>query len=204
MNSDRSPFVSFLAGAVLPLAQAVISGFVCFCLALAGALLSYLENPWQWGLFAGAGAAAVIWFSAFNDWRRVVYRLEPTQGEIQEEDWIEEAQPVRVELSSEEGRKVELIDLPANLEQLTALAVGLLNGASLSEAAWTGSGAPFTRAEFARLRNEFIRRGLACWNNPRTPARGASLTPGGRACIRYLASMADFSPSQGLRPLNDR
>lgn len=42
-------------------------------------------------------------------------------------------------------------------------------------------GRPFTRAEFRALVGEMLRRNLAAWNNPKTPARGVTLTPQGRA-----------------------
>jgi hypothetical protein len=80
-----------------------------------------------------------------------------------------------------------LIDLPATAEQLEALARGLLAGASLSEAQWTGGNGVFTRSQFSQLRAELIKRGLAAWNNSHTTARGAALTPAGRAIMRTFA-----------------
>jgi hypothetical protein len=203
MNSyDRETYLSGVAGFVLPLAQSFVSGLIAALLTLAVANLADWERPGTWALGAGALVAAAYWFSTLASWRRVVYAVETATGR----DWDgdnrigepdEPGEPIRIEVASEDGRHVEFIDLPASQEQLIRLAEGLLNGATLSEAAWTGAGNIFTRAEFAQLRNELIRRGLAAWNNPKTPARGATLTPGGQAAMRYFASLS-ASPSPTL------
>lgn len=85
------------------------------------------------------------------------------------------------------GRQTQLIDLPSDSERLETLARGLLSGLPLSESQWTGGRGIFTRSEFSALRGELMRRGLVAWNNPHTPARGASLTASGRAIMRRFA-----------------
>lgn len=107
--------------------------------------------------------------------------------------------PVRIELESNNGRTVQIIDLPASPEQLQALGRGILAGGTMTEARWTGAGGIFTRAEFVRLRDEMIRRNLAHWSSPGTPARGVLLSPSGRAIMRRLAESPTPEPGQSLR-----
>ena len=141
------------------------------------------------GLSTGALAAALYWLASLVTWRRVeLLACEPWNPAPEPAPVWEPAPPVRIEVL--EGRATRFVDLPASEAQLIDLAAGLLEGQTLSEAAWTGGGRPFTRAEFSTLRAELMRRGLATWNNPKTPARGAALTAPGRAVMRHYASMA--------------
>lgn len=181
------------SGCILPFLQAAITGLFS---ALIVGTLAIFEGETRWalaGLLAGALAALVSWFMSLYWWQRTknqdqIPMYYPGGFEYDEPEQ-EKPDPVRVEVI--EGNSTHLIDLPATVDQLISLAGGLLSGQSLSESAWTGTGAPFSRGEFSRLRGELIRRGLAAWNNPSTPARGASLTRAGRAVMRHYASMAD-------------
>jgi len=182
-------------GCIIPALQAAITGAIVTAICIFGAL--YLDIETRRAILAGfaigGAAAALVWFGGLLSWRRLAFP----------EPWIpepattrpERLEPVKVILSAEDGKHQDFIDLPASPDQLIRLATGLLEGATLSEAAWTGAGNIFTRAEFAALRSELIRRGLACWNNPTTPARGVTLTRGGQAAMRQFASMAKDAPT---------
>jgi hypothetical protein len=189
---DDRPFSNVVAGAILPLLQSLITAFLVGLAAGNLAALASLPAAGRVGLAAGALAAALYWLASLVTWRRVELLAcepwNPAPAPEPEPVW-EPAPPVRIEVL--EGRATHLIDLPASEDQLIDLATGLLSGQSLSEAAWTGGGRPFTRAEFANLRAELMRRGLAAWNNPKTPARGAALTAPGRAVMRHYAAMAE-------------
>lgn len=178
-------------GCFLPAAQAVITGIFAGLLARALAQWGNLDagQTWTLALAAGAGAALLVWLTGLMAWRRAAFQVDELPGFEPDTDLQTGAiEPVRVEIARENG--LDLIDLPASREQITALAQGLLEpGATLAESRWTGSTGVFTRAEFASLRAELIRRGLAVWNSPRTPARGATLTAPGRAVMRRFASM---------------
>jgi hypothetical protein len=185
------------SGCVVPLLQAVAGGVITGLLAGAIAMGAQWKVPWLFGLTAGS-LAAVIWFwSTVDLWRRSAYPApEPGPGATRP------APTVRVVLEREDG--ADLIDLPANSHQLVQLARGVLEGQTLSESAWTGSGQPFTRAEFSNLRGELIRRGLATWNNPRTPARGVQLTRGGMAAMRTFASMSHYPTGADLQLYSEK
>jgi len=179
------------SGCILPLAQSAVTGAGVALLATGAGL--WWNEPARVGYMAltfGAGAGCAAWLSGLIHWRRLSAPMpwpdfEPAGEPVQ----VIDPPRVRVELAKEGGRQLGLIDLPATVEQLAALGSGLLSGATLSEAQWTGAGALFTRAQFAELRSALIGRGLAAWNNPSTPARGVTLTRPGLAAMRHFASM---------------
>ena len=191
-NMDDRPFSNLIAGAILPLLQALITALLVGLAAGNLAALASLPAAARVGLSTGALAAALYWLASLVTWRRVeLLSCEPWNPAPEPDPapvW-EPAPPVRIEVL--EGKATRFVDLPASEAQLIDLAAGLLEGQTLSEAAWTGGGRPFTRAEFANLRAELMRRGLAAWNNPHTPARGAALTAPGRAVMRHYAAMAE-------------
>ncbi len=182
-------------GCLLPLAQSVVTAILIGVLVGALAEYSAWDSPALVGCVAGALAGAGWWLSSITAWRRSTYP-QPANEQGIAPLRPEPLPPIRVEVARENG--LDLIDLPATPEQLVTLAQSVLSGGSLSEASWTGSGAPFTRAEFAALRNELIRRGLATWNNPHTPARGFALTAPGRAVMRRFASMSPTLSPRGV------
>ncbi len=182
-------------GCLLPLAQSVVTGVLVGVLAGTFALYAGVEQPALVGLALGALAGAGWWLSSITAWRRSAYP-PPANQQGMTPLRPDPLPPIRVEVARENG--MDLVDLPATPEQLISLAQSVLSGGSLSEASWTGSGAPFTRAEFAALRNELIRRGLATWNNPHTPARGFALTAPGRAVMRRFASLSPTPTPRGV------
>ena len=181
-------------GCLLPLAQSVVTGVLVGGLFAAIAQYAGWQQPALVGLALGALAGAGWWLSSITAWRRSTY---PQPANEQMQPLRPEPPPsIRVEVARENG--LDLIDLPVREDQIITLAQGVLSGGSLSEASWTGTGAPFTRAEFAALRNELIRRGLATWNNPHTPARGFALTAPGRAVMRRFAAMSPTPTPRGV------
>lgn len=178
------------AAVLIPASQAAIVGGLIGAAVGAGAVLGELPNPGTLGTLAGCAGAFVTFNSGLMAFRRAVTPpMTPPPAPAQLIPARKMTQEVlRVELKHDKSR-TQLLELPATAEQLTALGRGVLGGASLAENTWTGSGGQFTRAEFGRLRNELIRRGLAGWNSPGTPARGWTLTPAGRAAFRYFATL---------------
>lgn len=179
-------------GCLLPVAQSGVTGFLAGALAYALARWQGWSNPGEIALIVAAAAALLVWASGVMAWRRSAYA--PDEPLYLPPPAPAQVQTVRVELSENRGARLNLIDLPASAEQLAALARGLLDGLPFSEAQWSGGGGLFTRSEFAALRGELIRRGLARWNSPGTPARGAALTPAGRAVMRQFAMLSDSPP----------
>ena len=193
-------------GVIVPILQALATGILSG-LALAGVLwLAGVESAWRWSLALIPVVWLVMWLASLSHWRASLERLlnrdlnnDGVIGEQQPPVIISEpAREVRVTLEREEGRHVDIIDLPAKEEQLRQLADGLLSGRQFALSAWSGTGAPFSRSEFERLRDEMIRRGLARWRNERAQAQGLEVTAPGRAVLRRFASDAS-KPTPTLR-----
>jgi hypothetical protein len=181
--SDK--YLNLLVGVALPGLQALITALAVGALGLSIALLLQYPKPWRVAFLCFALALLLSWLAYTGRWSAAAYYIEP--GQVIET--LPEQEPVTVLLASNDLHEGQYLDLPINREQLYRLASGLAEGMTLSESAWTGSGKPFTRGEFSTLRAEFIRRGLATWNNPTCPARGVSLTRPGQAMVRHLCDL---------------
>jgi hypothetical protein len=190
MNDSNHEYLTIRAGLALPALQAVVNG-VFYGVAVAGlvgvsnhlAITDLPVLPVAVVVFSLSGLGK--WRTLIEDWRVLLYGL----GDI-EVPGPETIPPVRVELASNNGRTVQFADLPIEPERLIALGAGLAEGVSFTEASWTGSGAPFSRTEFVRLRDVMVRRGLAAWNSPNDNARGLRVTSKGMAVMRHFAGMA--------------
>jgi hypothetical protein len=103
-------------------------------------------------------------------------------------------QTVKLHLVSDAGRAGDFIALDIDQERLRTLAAGLVGGRALSCREWTGKGALFSQAEFARLRSDLITRGLVRWVSARDPRSGVVLTAKGKATFLGLAALPQQVP----------
>jgi hypothetical protein len=201
---------AWIIGGSITLVAVIVSGVIIY--------LAHERAPFVWlllplSILAGVITAAVLtiqWThrAALRSWQLEdedrFYRLRDVEDLYDMRRSLPGAPAardvVRLELVQPldgQAKQTQLIDLPATAEQLEKLARGLLAGASLSEAQWSGgNNGIFTRSQFSQLRAELIKRKLAAWNNSRTPARGAALTPAGRAIMRRFAGETVRPPSQ--------
>lgn len=179
--------LALFTGAFVALAIGVISG-----------LLNH-PHPFKTGFASWTIVSAGCWMLLLLRWSRMLGNLERWlsldingDGYIGDEPAQAEQEPqapaVRVEISENDGKQVSRVDLPATQAQIKALAIGLMSGSSFSESAWTGHQAPFSKAEFIRLRDEMLKRRLIQWRNERAPAQGLELSKSGKAVMRYFAS----------------
>ena len=188
---------------IIPGLQAFLTGV--FLGVVAGVLSVSLEwgHPWRAGFLIWAGVQAVTWLCLLVRWANIVVMLETVlnvdlnQDGLIGEDIIEaeEVQPVRIEVIQDEGRHVQFANLPIPEKKLTALAVGLSQGAGLSEGQWTGKGAVFSRSEFRTLRDLFVTRGWLQWVNTEAHSQGLQLTHPGKAVMRYYCSRSGSPPT---------
>ena len=201
---------NFSDAVTIPAAQAAITGALSGILAGGVAGLVHFPQAAQFGLTAGAGVALVAWLDYRGRWQYILesllnvdlnqdgqigdsaHDLEPAQTN-------ENHEPVKVIIEHDQGRHLQFIDLPAEPGQLTAFADGVLEGRSLSQAAWTGRGQPFSRSEYDAFRDELIRRGLAQWRSPGEPAQGWELLASGRAVLRHFESDTPTTPQKAAR-----
>ena len=161
----------------IPLLKAAISGLLLalFLAALYG--VSQGVTLWRMFWLVLSGCILAQWLIL------ILPKPSPNTllGEIKETT-------VRLELASDNGRRLQFADLPVKHETLVRFAQGVLDGQSLTEAAWCGNGNLFSsRSEFVSLRDALISRKLAAWNNPACTARGWGLTRSGLAAFRYLS-----------------
>ena len=179
----------------MPALQCLLTGLLS---ALAAGTLAALlgGNGWKWAAGVGSLALLAAWLSYRGDWNSRLERLLGLDlnrdGVIGAPEPEPAAQPVRIELIGDEGRKGDFIDLPASPEKLKALASGIINHQrQFALSFWVGSGQLFSRGEFEGLRAAMLARGLAKWKREGAVNQGVELTPQGRAVLRYLAS-ADY------------
>jgi hypothetical protein len=160
---------------VIPLLKAAISGLLLalFVAALYG--VSQGVTLWRMFWLVLSGCILAPWLILILPRPERLPVLKPKET------------TVRLELASDNGRRLQFADLPVGYDTLTQFAQGVIHGQSLTEAAWCGNGGIFTRAEFVALRDALIGRKLAAWNNPTCTARGWGLTRSGLAAFEYLA-----------------
>lgn len=191
----RDSYLSVKVAVVIPLLQAAVSGLLLGSLAAAilwllglNTIIVAFTTIVAFTMVVVSLVASAAWISGLRFWREMVSHLDGKIERIPLTSYVEpEPDSVRVELIQDSGRAGSYISLPASPSKLKQLASGLLTGKSFTESSWCGAHGIFTRAEFVQLRDEMYKRGLLALNSPSTPARGYSLTPGGKACIRYLA-----------------
>lgn len=198
--AESSEQSSLRAGALLPLAQAAITGILAGAGAVSVWALSRSVNAWTVFISVVSAAAFIAWIAALRRWREL---LEHDHGltapQAESESVIYPVETVRVEVSQNGGSWVDWLELPIDRERLGKLAQALASGQALSLASFGGSGKLLSRSEFERLRSELICRGLARWVSDHGHTAGAELTPAGRAVMRRLAEIAlDQAPPARL------
>lgn len=199
----RQHYASMQAGALLPFAQAGITA-LCVGLAAGGVVLvvKYPVSALAWMVGALFVTLAVSWLALLKRWIHITNELERALGiDLDGDNTIGGKQTVRVELVRDGGKHVELIDLPCDLDRLREFAGGALDG-RLSESSWIGRDGIFTRAEFVRLRDEMVKRGLLMWSS-REHSRGLAISRAGRAAFTYLAEIHSPALSQAERYTDD-
>lgn len=189
-DAVRVHYASPAAGIALPAGQAIVTGALIGVAVGAVAYQLQWSKPLAWGLIAWLIVQCLAWLFLLHDWRSVTHKLESVTRRDLDGDSIigPPAPPIvqRVKIELVEGNHTRYIDLPCSDEQLLELARLLVDGRTLTQANFTGSGKPFDRAQFEEIKAELIKRGLAVLNSPGTPARGVTLTASGRACFQHI------------------
>jgi len=207
--AEREYLHTLQAGAWLPFLQASITGVIIgLCVAgLAYALRA--RHPLTPGLVAGLLAWAATWLWLQRHWytltlEAIVNRDLDGDGVIGVRQEPPEPPEVRVRVSmvKENGHYQESIyHLPATLEQMRALAEGLLvSGVPFTERRWTGPGKPFSTGEFRALRAELIKRGLIMPASEKDARQGFVLTQVGEQVLRGFLLEEPPSPTTSYQP----
>ena len=176
------------AAVTIPLAQAAVTGGLTAAVVMSAAALT--GAPALTGLAAGMAATLAEWMTLTRQWRALVWGVETISGcDVDGDGHIgepEPQEPARVDVWLHRPNGATRRALPVTREQLTAWASGIASGLSLSEPTWTGSGKPFSRAEYRGFRDALIRYGWAQWRDPNVPQQGWELTRAGQAVVRAL------------------
>lgn len=185
------------AAITVPLQQTlVITIMIAFAILVLSWLFDWMDG-WKFAVAALAIVPIVTWLFLQRRW------LLLTAETIFEQDFsgdgvigpvpTRERKTVRVQVDHvrENGHvgESQIIELPADDEQLQALANGFQFRRPFSEREWTGAGKPFSTNEFRELRSVMIKRGLLTLKNEKDARQGYVLTDAGQALMdQYLTS----------------
>lgn len=199
MDEINSEYLTIKSGVVLPGLQAALSGVFwggCFSgLVAVGNSLDLLTVPaWAVGVTVGSLASLKAWGSLLDDWRSLLYGIEPDSPAAAADNLPEITQPVRVELFSDNGNRGQFANIPASMDQLVELGRGIAAGDSFSVSRWTGAHGIFSRGEFESLRGELLKLGWLEWRSDRSNSQGVDVTRAGGAVFRHFASMTSSPP----------
>jgi len=110
--------VKFQMAVVVPLCQALITAVLVFVVLvvlvmIANYYTALQVSPWLAGLVGFCLSGLLTWMSLFGDWRRSNYGDVLTMETIQDQEPVAVVKPIRVELASDNGRSMQLVDLPS-------------------------------------------------------------------------------------------
>lgn len=189
-NLETDAWLPLVHAGLISLAWAIVIGIA------AAFIVQAMDGRWWLAPVSAFIAWALIFAlyltSAINERRRLLWKREEVLQQDLDGDRVvgrPERQTLSIELVTRKpgGMEIQIIDLGIEPVQAQALARGIMNGRSFSEAEWTGNGRPFSKREFRELRSELLERGLLEWRNPKAPAQGVVLTRSGRAVFSRLA-----------------
>lgn len=181
-------------GSLLPvgvvLALSLGSGLAVFV--GAGLLVWALHKTVLLALGAAGAAILVVW-SVWIVQAGALFWATETVYQVGQGEGQPTRQRVSLELHEPTTGRWAFADLPGTPEALQEMARGLLLGRPFSEAEWTGSARPYSRAEFRELRSALLERGILAWRNPQAPPQGVTMTRPGRAVFERLSEMPDIA-----------
>lgn len=195
-NSSKAFLHTREAAAWVPLMQSAITSLLVTVAFSAVLIALDVRRWWGWAVAVGVVTLILMWWRLLNHWFKLTAHLEQLtgldlnmNGRVDEPEDEPEPQTVKVQLSrvSESGSwSGEYFDLPGSLEDLKALAQGLLDGRPFTEREWTGRGKPYASEAFRSLRRELLRRGLIELASTKDARQGYVLTDEGTAFMLNL------------------
>lgn len=182
-----------------PLALALAACITGAFLGIAALALAYLfdwRKPWAYGALALVLGGALTWITLLRWWQDLINAIHGITHQPQPE-------PLQLQVLYRDDPYLQgdYLDLPITQEQLLEIVDRLTSGGSFSHASLAGPGKPLSRADYERLRDLWISRGLVRWTSPRTHFQGLQLTAKGRAIVRGFASQT-YTPGLTDRSSN--
>lgn len=169
---------------LVPLAQACITGMMVAVLVTA--CLPFFEWPWFSGIYSGLFTTVIMWGFRLALSKNTLWIVEEIIGRDIDGDGQAGRSYRSIRLEIKQGRKTMLADLPGDENTLIRFARHMSQGASFSERAAAESG--YGVSNFRKLRDIFVQREWAAWNNPAHPQQGLVLTDDGRQIIQAIAA----------------
>jgi hypothetical protein len=190
-------------GCMYPVLNALIAGGLGYALGYVIGTVAMAERPDMTGWSVALVAAVLIWTVDHFWWMSIQERawmraLEASKPQQDDQVNVPDPATLRVLVTSEDKRRGEYIDLPANDKQLFEFASGVLAGKPATYRIWTRDGGPFSEAEFSRLSARMVDRGLAERGRNGT----IELTPAGRHVMTGVVE-GKLSPSGRQNILED-
>ena len=176
-----------------PFAQAFVTGLM---VTLCGSFLAAL-NGWQWysGLLAGVIITFVAWVVLLYASHTMLWIIEEITGrDIDGDGHAGKPEKRVIELEVHEGQSTKIQTFPGEEKQVIRFALAVIRGGTFSERTAQRSGYGVTN--FTKMRDIFIQRRWAAWNDPNAPQQGVGLTETGQQVIKRL-SEAPLSPTKG-------
>lgn len=189
-KQDKRFLHTVQAGAWLPLLQSTITGALAGILMLILAIQFRWRDAWIHGLIFWVVIQGITWLYLQRHW--ILMTFERVAKIDLNRDGRKGAAPVqeipevrvRIEHIKQDGHyQQDVVNLPASLEQMRALAEGITSGLSFTERNFTGSGRPFSIDQFRALRSEMIRRKLLTLEGSKDARQGFKLTEEGKAVL---------------------
>lgn len=185
---------TFGPAVLIPGAQSMVTGVFIGIAAWTVAGLAEWPQAWRYGLGAWATFQAITWTGLLWRWMDLTALERVVQVDLNRDGYIGEPAPelpsnVRIEISKPEEQQTVIAHIPADANQVAALASGLLvEGKPFSEREWTGTGKPFSVNQFRELRAEMLKRGLLGLINPKDARQGYALTVEGQTALGAYTS----------------
>lgn len=177
---------------VTPFLQAMASGLAFFILAAVVVIVWRLSFwlPFLVGAVTFAGAWLLL-LGRFNALLVAREFVRPRMPEPARDDRPVPRVVVEVHDRDGGGSRVQIVELPIDLDRLGVLARAVAGGQELTYRRWTGRGKLLTRGELGEIHDWLVRCGLAYWVNEDRHQEGLEFTAGGRRAWERLAA-GDF------------
>lgn len=191
LYSDRQFLHTYMAGALLPLVQAVITGVLMM---LAASVVLYMLNVLDWAKYAvilGVVTLVVVWLYMQRRWINLTTLEQAFRIDFNGDGQIGKPEKKETVIRLEEVKdnshfQSHTYRLPISDEQLIMLADGLINrGRPLSRREWTPKENGFSDDEYRELQSAMVKFQLI-----EAHGAGIRLTRPGSALMRYYASLS--------------
>ena len=192
---------SFKEEVIIPTGKAIIFGGFSALTAIAILRARHTPND-AWGIVFGLViSSASFWILA---WRPIpnLDKNPLTTDEVQ--TFAEQVEITLIDKTEPNYTKGKFIKTRLHPDKLIRLARHLGHGGKFSGTELGGKGLLFSRADYEKLRKDFVDGGFIRWKNPVASTVGLELTIGGRAFVRHYSKLKttieQTSPLLNLHP----